>query len=235
MLLRLSCRHGAILPGARLTERYRDANAAFGIRIANKIRIMGIINSRRKIFQANGIRSISVILLIGFALYGPPGCSDRGQAYPGAGESFPLPALAKIQRLGDQETGLNDKILLINFWATWCTPWRKEMPDLQKLSETLDREKFAVIGISVDEDSNLVREFLLEYGIRFANYRDGEQLLASQMLGIRAFPETFIVGPDGSILKRLSGERAWNESTFKALLSDRRAAATMLTSGRVKG
>ena len=87
----------------------------------------------------------------------------------------------------------------------------------------------------VIEDSNLVREFLLEYGIRFANYQDQEQLLASQMLGIRAFPETFIVDPEGLILKRLSGERAWNESTFRSMLSNQPAAETGLTSGRIKG
>ena len=219
----------------RLAESNLKADGAFGIRIANKIRIMEITNPRYKIFQASGIRSISLVLLFGISVYGLPGCSDRGQAYPTAGEPFPLSALAKIQQLGEPHSGLDDKTLLINFWATWCTPCRKEMPDLQRLSETLDREKFAVLGISVDDDSNLVREFLLEYRIRFANYQDQEQLLASQLLGIRAFPETFIVGPDGLILQRLSGERAWNESTFRALLSDQRAAVTMLTSGRVKG
>ena len=188
-----------------------------------------------KIFQTNGIHSISLVLLCGISVYGLTGCSDRDHARPTAGDSFPLPALAKIQRLGDQQSGLNDKTLLINFWATWCTPCRREMPDLQRLSESLDREKFAVLGISVDEDSNLVREFLLEYGIRFANYQDREQLIASQMLGIQAFPETFIVDPDGLILQRISGERTWNESTFKALLSERKATEAAVTGGRVRG
>lgn len=193
------------------------------------------MNSRYNTFQTTGIRSISIVLLVGLSVYGTQGCSDRGQGYPAAGEPFPLTALGKIRRLDEREAGFNDKTLIINFWATWCTPCRKEMPDLQKLSEALDRDKFEVIGISVDEDSNLVREFLLEYGIRFANYQDQEQLLASQMLGIRAFPETFIVDPEGLILKRLSGERAWNESTFRAMLSNPRAAETGLTSGRIEG
>ncbi|MDH3537597.1 MAG: hypothetical protein OER87_17780, partial [Gammaproteobacteria bacterium] len=102
----------------RLAERYWKADGAFGTRIANKIWIMGITNPRYKIFQENGIRAISLVLLFGISFCGLQGCSDRGQAYPTAGESFPLPALAKIQRLGDQQqSGLDDKILLINFWA----------------------------------------------------------------------------------------------------------------------
>lgn len=197
---------------------------------------MGIAKLSCNIFQTTGIRSISLILLVGMSVYALSGCSDSSQARPTAGESFPLPALGKIRRLDGLETRFNDKTLLINFWATWCTPCRKEMPDLQRLSEVLDRDKFEVIGISVDEDGNLVKEFLLEHGIQFANFQDPQQLLASQMLGIRAFPETFIVDPNGLILKRLSGERAWNESTFRALLSNRQAAETGLPSARqVKG
>ena len=196
---------------------------------------MRIIKSYYRIFQASGIRSISILLLLATSINSLAGCSDPKQGYPGVGEAFPLLALSEIEPLDGRDVELGDKILLINFWATWCSPCRKEMPDLQRLSETLDRDRFVVIGISVDEDSNLVREFLLEYQIRFANYQDQDQLLASRLLGIQAFPETYIVAPGGLILNRVSGERVWNEKTFEALLGERQAAADRTGGGRIKG
>jgi len=196
---------------------------------------MRIFKSYSLTFQASSIRSISILLLFTASLSSLSGCSDRNQVYPGVGDAFPLLALGEIEPLDGRHAELGDKTLLINFWATWCSPCRKEMPDLQQLSETLDPERFAVIGISVDEDSNLVREFLLEYQIRFTNYQDRDQVLASRLLGIQAFPETYIVAPGGLILNRVSGERVWNDKTFEALLGGQKAAAGRPTVERIKG
>jgi len=196
---------------------------------------MQIIKSYYLTFHAKSIRSISMLLLLAASISSLPGCSDRNQGYPNVGEAFPLSTLDQIEPLDSRHVELADKILLINFWATWCSPCRKEMPDLQRLSETLDGDRFAVIGISVDEDSNLVREFLLENQIRFANYQDRDQVLASRLLGIQAFPETYIVAPGGLILHRVSGEQVWNEKTFEALLGKRQTATDSPTGERIKG
>ena len=118
---------------------------------------------------------------------------------------------------------------IINFWATWCAPCRKEMPDLQKLSEALDQSQFAVIGISVDDDANLVKEFLLRHKIRFINFQDEKLKIASQLLNIQVFPETFIVSPTGTIIKRITGEQTWDENIFKNLLENTHQVETKLT------
>lgn len=163
-----------------------------------------------------------LLLLTGLSILGLTGYEDRNTAYPAVGDVFPLPAIERIEWLDGHQPGFGDKTLLINFWATWCAPCRREMPDLQKLSETLDREKYAVIGISVDEDRNLAEEFLLDNRIRFANYWDHGQLISSELLGIEAFPATYIVAPDGSILDRINGEQTWNEASFEASLNGRK-------------
>ena len=116
-----------------------------------------------------------------------------------------------------------DPLVIVEVWATWCAPCRDEMPDLQRLSETLDRDRFAVIGVSIDDDSNLVKEFLLDYDIRFANYHDRDQSLASGRLGIRVLPVTYLVASDGSILARVDGARSWNPASLGALLDTRAA------------
>ena len=129
-----------------------------------------------------------------------------------------MAVLNQAMSLDGTRPDLADKTLLVNFWATWCAPCRREMPDLQRLSDALDRSRFAVIGVSVDADTNLAREFLLRHQIRFANLQDVNQEISSRLLGIKAFPETFIVAPDGVIIKRITGEQIWNEQVFTKLL-----------------
>ena len=179
---------------------------------------MRIFNTYHRILQMASSGRLLLILLIGIMAYGLPGCTDKKQNNANIGEAFPLLVLNQLKSINATNTDFSNKTLLINFWATWCTPCRKEMPDLQKLSETLDQSQFAVIGISVDTDTNLVKEFLILHRIRFANYQDDNFQIATQLLGIEAFPETFVVSPTGTILKRISGEQFWDEKFFKSLL-----------------
>lgn len=151
--------------------------------------------------QAN--RSITKILCIGLIMQGLAGCKNTEKPYPGIGETFPLSVLEQMTSLNKGNFKIEGKTLLINFWATWCTPCRDEMPGLQRLSDKLDPERFMVIGVSVDEDRNLVREFMLQYDIRFLNFQDEKFRLASDLLGIKTFPETFIVSPLGVITRRI--------------------------------
>src|SRR5581483_9593455 len=64
------------------------------------------------------------------------------------------------------------RIVVMNFWATWCAPCRAEMDALQKLADDLDPHRFAVIGVSVDNDVNLVQESTLRHDWRFARFVD---------------------------------------------------------------
>ena len=180
---------------------------------------MRFFNLYYRHFQTGRRRSLLTMLALGACAQLLTACDTRRQGYPEAGDSFPLAALDQAISLGGEAFEPEGKVLLINFWATWCAPCRKEMPDLQRLSETLDRERFGVIGVSVDEDINLVREFLLQQGIRFANFQDPDLSMANRLLGIEVFPTTFIVDRDGNILRRFTGERSWNRATFEALLA----------------
>ncbi len=196
---------------------------------------MRLISTYHRIFQTDNIRQLSLMLLIGILAHGLSGCIEKEQSYPKAGDDFPLTALNQARVLGNKMPDLKNKTLLINFWATWCTPCRKEMPHLQKLSEALDQDKFAVIGISVDEDTNLVKEFLLGYKIRFTNFQDKNLEIATRLLGIQAFPETFIVAPSGVIIKRISGEQIWDENFLKIHLENMHKVEANSTVARTLG
>lgn len=115
---------------------------------------------------------------------------------------------------------LSGKVVVVHFWATWCAPCRKEMPSLERLAQRLDPEKFALLGVSVDEDRNLVREFKLKYAIQFARFIDIDMSLAKGHFGVTAFPETFIIGRDGKLLRHMMGEHEWDSPAMLQLLND---------------
>jgi thiol-disulfide isomerase/thioredoxin len=176
------------------------------------------------------------MICIGLVLQGLSGCDENGRAQAVPGQSFPLAVLTQLQRISRDEIDIENKILLINFWATWCAPCREEMPDLQKLSDSLDPSRFAVIGVSVDEDSNLIREFILQHNIQFPNLQDDNYRLASELLGIKTYPVTFIVSSRGIIKRRINEVIPWDNNTMQQFLEfDSGASATTLSNRKKSG
>ena len=168
------------------------------------------------------------MFFMGLILQGLSSCSEQTRDAAMEGHVFPLQSIASLPLLGASAPNLGDKTLLINFWATWCAPCREEMPYLQRLSEQLDPDRFAVIGVSVDDDANLVREFLLQYRIRFPNYLDADKKLATDRLGLVSYPQTFIVSPDGMITRRIDKAIPEDWDLFEnAIGSDSEAQSSM--------
>lgn len=130
----------------------------------------------------------------------------------GAGKAMPaveLPDLAgRRARIGG-----DGQPLLLNFWATWCRPCRAEMAGLERLHRSLGPAGLRVVGISVDSDVNLVREFILQQGLDFVLLWDRAGEMTQNALGIRVFPTTVLVRRDGTIAEAMAGERNWDDST----------------------
>jgi len=104
------------------------------------------------------------------------------------------------------------KALIINVWATWCGPCRHELPSLQRLQDKLDRDKYLVIGLALDSDDHLVREYLIDRKISYPNYLDTDMTIANDTLGIRVYPSTYLVSPDGIIQEVIEGWREWDNA-----------------------
>ena len=105
---------------------------------------------------------------------------------------------------------------MINVWATWCAPCRHEMPSLQRLSRQLGSDRLELVGLSVDTDDHVVREYLIENKILFPSYLDRDSVIANGVFGIRVFPSTFFLGPDGVLLKVVEGWRDWESPEIVA-------------------
>jgi thiol-disulfide isomerase/thioredoxin len=110
----------------------------------------------------------------------------------------------RLHRLADYR----GKVVLVNFWATWCGPCRDEMPSIQELKRKLAGRPFVVLAVNLDEPESRVRKFLKEVRVDFTVLLDPERKV-SKVWDARILPASFIVGADGRIRYSLIGEINW--------------------------
>ncbi|MFN8008903.1 MAG: TlpA disulfide reductase family protein [Terriglobia bacterium] len=102
---------------------------------------------------------------------------------------------------------LSNKVVIIDFWATWCSPCREEIPHLNKLYSDLKGQGLEIVGISMDDGPDIekdvkdfARKFRMEYPVVMGNDE-----LADQFGGVVGLPTTFIVDRKGNIVKKFVG------------------------------
>ncbi len=134
------------------------------------------------------------------------------------GEPFPDVVLPGLDREDLAISQLRGKLVVLNVWATWCRPCRNELPSLQRLGEQLDPERFAVLGLSVDDDKHQPREYLIDRKIKLISYIDLQMEIARERLGVQGYPDTYLIGPDGKLLISIEGEREWDSPRVIAAL-----------------
>ena len=141
------------------------------------------------------------ILLVGVLFWGL--ASSRGA--PRVGEQLPgftLPTFKGEQvAIGD----FRGKPLLINFWASWCLPCKDEAPALAAAHRGFVGTDLVMIGIDTEDTLDDARAFLARYDIGYLNLRDTTGRVSRGMFGVRAYPETFFVGRDGTIVAHVFG------------------------------
>lgn len=110
-------------------------------------------------------------------------------------------------------------VVLLNIWATWCLPCRVEMPSMQRLHDEFAPEGLKVVAISIDEAGTeaQIRDFAREYALTFEILHDpnGGIQRAYQTTGV---PETFVIGRDGTIRKKVIGAANWHSDANRALV-----------------
>ncbi len=108
-----------------------------------------------------------------------------------------------------------DKVVLLNFWATWCGPCKAEMPSLNNLSTTFKNEGFVVLAISIDPSDKPVRSFVLEKGITFPVLMDPDKEVYFDLYAIFALPTSFLIDRNGIIVEKIMGDREWDSPEMK--------------------
>ena len=112
---------------------------------------------------------------------------------------------------------LRGKIVVLNFWATWCPPCIEEMPSLVQLQKQL-QDRVTVLGVSVDDDADDYHKFLKDHGIDLLTVRDKTKT-SSIMYGTFKYPETYIIDRHGTIRRKFIGPVDWSQAEIVEYLS----------------
>lgn len=115
--------------------------------------------------------------------------------------------------------GYRGKTVLLNIWATWCGPCRREMPTLDRLQARLGSERFQVVALSIDRGGpSAIQRFYAETGVRnLALFVDASGRAGSN-LGLVGLPGTLLIDPDGREVGRLIGPAEWDSPEMVAFL-----------------
>jgi thiol-disulfide isomerase/thioredoxin len=108
------------------------------------------------------------------------------------------------------------KLMVVNFWATWCAPCKEELPTLQTLQD-LRGDDLLVLGVNVREPVSRVRRYLQSTGIHFLNLSDSQGQLARQF-DVTIYPTSLIFNRQGLLVWRITGEVDWSGAQPQAWL-----------------
>jgi peroxiredoxin len=120
-------------------------------------------------------------------------------------QDFSLTLAGKSQQLSD----LKGKVVVLNFWATWCPPCVEETPSLNRLQKYIDSRGGMVLGVSVDEDGAAYEKFLKDQSVIFPTYRDATKKSAADY-GTTIYPETYVIDRHGKIARKFVGAQQWD-------------------------
>jgi cytochrome c biogenesis protein CcmG/thiol:disulfide interchange protein DsbE len=158
-------------------------------------------------------RLFSAILLLGLLVLVPTGC---------AVQAGPAPAW-NLKDLDGKSVQLSDfkgKVVILDFWATWCPPCRAEIPNFVQLQTQYKDKGLVVVGISVDEGGPaVVSAFAKAQNINYPIVM-GDESVSTAYGNIQAIPTTFVIDPSGNIVNRHEGftEKSTFESEIQKLL-----------------
>jgi peroxiredoxin len=163
------------------------------------------------------ISLLFVVLLLGSA-----GCSRHEEKPTQAVEGSTAPDFT-LKDLGGKDVRLSDlrgKIVVLNFWATWCPPCREEIPSMMRLNQAMTGKQFQMLAVSQDEGG---KEAIETYFSKSSNNLpaliDNDQKIGKRY-GLTGVPETFIIDKKGVILKKVVGALDWSQPAILHDLTD---------------
>ncbi len=121
----------------------------------------------------------------------------------------------------DRKVTLSDfkgKIVVLNFWATWCPPCVDEMPSLVHMQQLMREKGVMVLAVSVDADGGSYHKFLKDHNVNLLTVRDPDQK-SNNLYGTFKFPETYIIDRNGVVRRKFIGPVDWNQPDILDYLS----------------
>lgn len=175
--------------------------------MARKIAVWGVV-----------LAALAVVLLFAMPSYRQGEASMAGKT----AQDFAVDIAGKPGHLSD----FKGKVVVLNFWATWCPPCVEETPGLNHLQKYIEARKGVVLGVAADEDPAAYDKFLRDQGVIFPTYRDpstkDNHSPIAQTYGTSMYPETYVIDRQGKIARKIIGFQQWDSpemlAYFDALL-----------------
>ena len=129
--------------------------------------------------------------------------------------AYTIDSVPKKKTLADYR----GQVVMLNVWATWCLPCRVEMPSIEALHKDYGPKGLKIVAVSIDDPGteSTIRAFAKQYGLTFEILHDAQGKITGAY-DISGYPETFIVGKDGVIRKKLMQATDWNAPDARALV-----------------
>jgi cytochrome c biogenesis protein CcmG, thiol:disulfide interchange protein DsbE len=121
----------------------------------------------------------------------------------------------------DHKVSLSDfrgKIVVLNFWATWCPPCVDEMPSLVQMADRMKDKNIVVLGVSIDVDADAYHKFLKDYKVGFVTVRDPDER-SPTLYGTHGWPETYIIDRNGVLRRKFIGPVDWTQPEITTFLT----------------
>jgi thiol-disulfide isomerase/thioredoxin len=171
---------------------------------------MGI--TRKIAVWAVVLAALGVVLLFAMPSYRQGEASIAGKT----AQDFPVDIAGKPGHFSD----FKGKVVVLNFWATWCPPCVEETPMLNHLQKYLASRGGVVLGVAADEDPAAYEKFLREQGVIFPTYRDpatkDNHSPIAQTYGTSMYPETYVIDRHGKIARKVIGFQQWDSPEMLA-------------------
>lgn len=123
---------------------------------------------------------------------------------------------------------MGGKVVLIDFWATWCGPCNRELPHIKKIAKEFANEPFVIISVSWDSDEAKWKDFIAKNDMTWVQYRDADHSLSTSF-GINAIPHYFTIDSDGVLTAEMLGEGSDVEGKLKKLIAKAKSARQLET------
>ena len=156
------------------------------------------------------------IVSAGPALAGDPFVSLKMSRLPAGTMAVPF-ELTTLDGKVMKSSELAGKVMLVNFWATWCGPCKEEMPSLVRLQKQFDPAHFVMLTITTDLQRQGIAHFLSQLEISLPVGFDEDQEVSRSFM-VRGLPTTVVIARNGSLVGRAVGPRAWDSPEALAVM-----------------
>lgn len=143
---------------------------------------------------------------------------QSGEIRPQVGDRAPDFRLSDVNAEAFQLSQFRGKLVFLNFWATWCPPCIYEIPSMERLNRRFRTRGFQMMAVSVDDNIPIIQDFLgrLRPAPSFLILHDPGRLVTESYYGTEKYPETYLIGPNGELLKKYEGAIEWTDPAVVA-------------------